>query len=195
MRNRTLRVSVEIALAVALAAVLNMPPLRLWTMPQGGEISLVMLPIFVIGLRHGLMPGLLAGLIASVPVYFTEPFVVHPVQFGLDYPVAFGLLGLSGLFAPVWANATAEDRLGRAVWTAILPAVVVGGAGRYIAHLVSGAVFFGEYAPEGQPVWVYSAVYNLVVPISMVACFVAAAIVLPVVTRVVPANRHAQEAR
>jgi len=188
MRNRTLRVSVEIALAVALAAVLNMPPLRLWTMPQGGEVSLVMLPIFVVALRRGLGAGLLAGLLASVPVYFTEPFVVHPAQYLLDYPVAFGLVGLAGLFGPIWRRAADADAVGPAVWTALLPAVLVGGAGRYIAHLVSGAVFFGEYAPAGQPVWVYSALYNLVIPISMAACFAAAAVVMPVLARVVPAE-------
>jgi len=68
---------------------------------------------------------------------------VHPVQFLLDYPVAFGALGLAGLFRGTpWLG------------------VVVGGAGRFVAHFLSGVVFFAQYAPRGTSPWTYSAAYN-----------------------------------
>ena len=193
MRNPRVRLLTEIALAVALAWVLNQPPLRFWTMPQGGELSLVMLPIMIVALRRGLGAGILTGVLTGAAVYMTEPYVVHPIQFVVDFPLAFGLVGLSGLWHAAWNRAVSRDTLSRAVWMTILPAVFLGAAARYAAHVVSGAVFFGEYAPEGQPVWLYSALYNLVVPISAVACFAAAALLLPILSRAVDTSSAATQ--
>src|SRR2546428_464846 len=83
------------------------------------------------------------GLLAGVVNYITEPFYVHAVEVLLDYPIAFGAIGLAGLFQrrPV-------------------AGVVVGGAGRFVAHFLSGIVFFASYAPKGVSPAVYSAVYN-----------------------------------
>jgi thiamine transporter len=39
-------------------------------------------------------------------------------------------------------------------------AVVVASALRLIVHILSGVIFFGSYAPEGQNVWAYSTIYN-----------------------------------
>jgi len=61
----------------------------------------------------------------------------------LDYPLAFGALGLAGLFS-----------------SNVVLATFVGIFGRFLAHFISGVVWFGQYAPEGTPVAVYSAIYN-----------------------------------
>ena len=86
-----------------------------------------------------------------------EPFVVNPIQFILDYPLAFAVLGLAGFFQkyPV---------LG----------VVVGGTARFVSHLVSGFVYFGDYAPPGMSPLVYSAIYNgsYLIPSSIVCAVV-----------------------
>ena len=38
---------------------------------------------------------------------------------------------------------------------------VIGVAGRWICHILSGAIFFAEWVPEGwSNAWVYSAAYN-----------------------------------
>ena len=42
---------------------------------------------------------------------------------------------------------------------AIVVGTVIGGFLRYLIHFIGGIVFL-EYAPEGQPVWLYSLVYN-----------------------------------
>ena len=51
----------------------------------------------------------------------------------------------------------------------------------------SGVVFFGQNAPAGQPVWLYSLLYNLsyMVP-SIVLCMAVAAVVLPALELAVP---------
>ncbi len=135
----------EMGVAIALAAVLHM--VKLWEMPQGGSITLgTMVPIFIISLRRGpavgvitgALYGLLEGGIISGGKYF-----YHPVQVILDYPLAFGLLGLAGFFPK-------HPAFG----------VSVAALARYASHVVSGAVFFAQYAPKGQPIWLYAFGYN-----------------------------------
>ena len=69
-------------------------------MPQGGSFGLEMLPILFIAVRRGVLPGLVAGalfgLLQLAGVAGT-PYIYHPVQALLDYPLAFGALGLAGL--------------------------------------------------------------------------------------------------
>ena len=61
MRKRTpVRALTEGAVLVALAMVLGY--IKLWRMPWGGSVTLVMLPIILYGVRWGLGQGLLAGL-------------------------------------------------------------------------------------------------------------------------------------
>tara|TARA_B100001123_G_scaffold357317_1_gene411455 strand:- start:1727 stop:2227 length:501 start_codon:yes stop_codon:yes gene_type:complete len=130
------------ALAVVLGLVFKALPLP--RMPYGGSISLESLPILYLATWRGLRPGIAAGVLCGLIQLLLGAHIFHPVQIVLDYPVAFGFLGLGGMFA------------GSAVW-----ACVVGGSARFIAHFVSGIVFFGSYAPEGTSVWVYAALYNL----------------------------------
>lgn len=186
MRNERIRIMVEIALAVALAAALNWFGVRLPWNVAGGKIALDMLPIFVVALRRGLLPGIVAGALWGVLDLAFEPFVVHPVQLVLDYPLAFALCGLAGLGAASVQRALVEGRvsaaaLGAAGWS------VVGGAARFGSHLVSGVIFFSANAPAGQPVWLYSALYNLsYIGPSVIACAALAAILLPALHRAVP---------
>jgi thiamine transporter len=128
---------------VALATVLGF--IRLFRMPQGGSISLEMVPIFIIALRRGGPVGLLAGGIYGLLQLLIDPYIVHPVQVLLEYPLAFALVGLAGFFKE-------KPWLG----------ITVGSAARYIVHVISGMIFFGSYAPEGTPVLIYSLGYNAI---------------------------------
>ncbi|MDR5683955.1 MAG: energy-coupled thiamine transporter ThiT [Armatimonadota bacterium] len=142
MRNPRVRIIAEIGIAVALGAVLGL--VKVYKLPQGGSITAAsMVPIFYVALRWGIGPGVLAGVLLGLVNYLIEPVFLHPLQFLLDYPVAFGALGLAGLL-------THRPALG----------VVVGGAGRLASHFLSGVVFFAQYAPEGMNPMVYSAIYN-----------------------------------
>ncbi len=179
---RTTRMLVEIALTIALAFVLD--ELRLFQMPQGGTVSLSMLPIIVLAYTRGVGPGVLAGLLFGLIDLATPPvYIVHPIQLVLDYPVPYALVGLAGLFRTRWLHVLARRGDFMAATAALVPGIAVGVSLRYLAHLVSGAVFFAEYAPEGQPVWIYSALYNLYVPVSGLACLAAAAVILPSLAR------------
>ena len=116
------------AMAMALATVLS--ELRLWRMPLGGSVTpFSMLRICLIGYWFGPAAGIL-----SIP------------QLLVDYPLAFGALGLSGFF-----------------WKAkngLLKGYICGVVGRFIFAALSGFLFFASYAPEGMhPLW-YSVTYN-----------------------------------
>jgi thiamine transporter len=152
------RAIAEIGVAVALAAVLSWVaqafPLR---MPQGGSFGLEMLPILFIAVRRGVLPGVVAGglfgLLQLIGVA-GAPYIYHPLQALLDYPLAFAGLGLAGL-VPVGAM----DRAGT-IWR-LMGAVTVGAGARFVCHVVSGLIFFAEYAPAWEAPWLYSITYNL----------------------------------
>ena len=141
MKNQT-KILAEVVVSVALAYVLNL--IVLFRMPQGGSVTAVsMVPILWLALRRGAKIGILTGVVFGLVDLFPQPFIVHPVQFLLDYPLAFGALGLAGLVRghPIFG-------------------VVVGIGGRFVCHFLSGIIFFAIYAPEGMTPVIYSAVYN-----------------------------------
>jgi len=141
MRIQT-KIIAEVVVAVALAYVLNL--IVIFRMPQGGSVTAVsMVPLLWLALRRGLKIGIFGGVVFGIVDMFPQPFIVHPVQFLLDYPLAFGALGLAGFFK------------GRPIL-----GVIVGIVGRFISHFISGVIFFAMYAPAGMHPAVYSAIYN-----------------------------------
>ena len=132
----------EAGMAIALSGILHM--IIIWQQPQGGRVTAAsMVPLIFLALRRGPGVGLTAGLVYGLANYMQDPYFVHPVQFLLDYPVPFMLLGLAGFFRR---------------WPVV--GVVVAIAGRFASHVASGAVFFASYAPKGMNPWVYSVGYN-----------------------------------
>ena len=132
----------EITIFVALATALSY--IKLFTLPQGGSVTAAsMVPILWLALRRGAKIGIFAATVYGVIQLMLEPFIVNPIQVLLDYPIAFGMLGLAGFFQK-------RPFLG----------VNVGILGRFAAHFVSGVVFFANYAPAGIPPAIYSAIYN-----------------------------------
>jgi thiamine transporter len=148
------KILAELIVLVALAGALSLISHSFFSLPQGGSINLGMVPIFWLALRRGWKTGVFAGAVFGLVDLTIEPFIVHPVQFILDYPLAFAFLGLAGFFQrrPVVG-------------------VVVGVTGRFISHFVSGVIYFPEYAPAGMSPIVYSAIYNgaYLIP-SMIIC-------------------------
>ena len=157
MKVNRVKVMAEIGLAVALSAILNFFPL--FKMPQGGSVSLEMLPILIIAVRWGGIAGMISGLVYGLLQLVMGAYIVHPLQLILDYPLAYLLVGLAG-FVALKDRISEEGLKRRGYYARLLLAVLIGGFARFVAHLISGVIFFGQYAPEGQNVWVYSAIYN-----------------------------------
>jgi len=135
------RMIAESVIFVALATVLSY--IKIFSLPQGGSVTVAsMVPILWLALRRGPKVGLFAATVYGVVQFALGPYIYHPAQVLLDYPIAFGLLGLAGFFQK-------RPFIG----------VTVGIFGRFVAHFLSGIIFFAIYAGEMNPV-LYSAVYN-----------------------------------
>lgn len=146
-RKWSVRMLANASLCIALSFILSY--IRLYKLPQGGSITLAsMLPMFMFAYAYGVGPGMLTGMAYGFLQFIQDAYFVHPVELLLDYPLAFAMLGLCGL-APRFS-----ERYG------MIPGIVLGTFGRFLCAFISGIVFFGMYAPEGQHVMVYSAVYN-----------------------------------
>lgn len=157
------------ALCIALSFALSY--VKLFSMPMGGSVTLCsMLPLMFFAYRFGLGNGLLAGLAYGLLQLIQKPEIVHWLQLILDYPLAFMLIGLAGVAAK------RDDPLSGAAWRLPL-GVLIGGAARLICHVISGAVFFGAYTPEGMNPWWYSFLYNGgYLGVDTLICMVVAAI-------------------
>lgn len=120
---------------------------KLFEMPMGGSVTLCsMLFIVLIAYWYGLKTGLMVGIAYGLLQMIIDPYIISFPQMLCDYPLAFGALGLAGLFS----NRKWGLQIG----------YVVAVFGRYVFAVLSGVIFFASYAPEGMnPLW-YSIVYN-----------------------------------
>lgn len=134
--------------ALLIALALGLGQIKLFEMPQGGGVTAFsMLPIvlcaYLLGTRRGVMAGMAVGLLNLL----FSPYVIHPLQLLVDYPFAFGALGLAGVM--------------RNKKNGMVKGYLLGVLGRYIMAVFSGVVFFGAYAPEGFNALTWSLWYNL----------------------------------
>lgn len=131
--------------AMALATVTSF--IKLASLPFGGSITLFsMLFICLIGYVYGVKAGITTGVAYGILQFITGPYIFAPLQVLLDYPLAFGALGLSGLF--------------RNKKHGLVIGYIVGVTGRYLFHVISGYIFFASYTPEGIPPMIYTLGYN-----------------------------------
>ncbi len=139
---RNPKILAEMAIFTALATVLS--TIVIYVMPQGGSITLAsMVPILWLSLRRGPKVGIVTGIIYGFIQLMLLPYVIDPVQLLLDYPIAFGVLGLAGFFP-------SRPVVGAAV----------GISGRFLMHFIAGVVYWAPiYAPNVNPI-IYSSVYN-----------------------------------
>jgi thiamine transporter len=137
-------------MCVALSFILSY--FKIFSMPQGGSITVAsMLPLILYAFVCGPVAGITAGVAYGFLQFFQDAYSAHWMSIFLDYPLAFGCLGLAGCIPSKFKSLEVRFVL------ASLVAVV----GRLIMHVLSGAIFFHMYAPEGMNPWFYSLfVYN-----------------------------------
>ncbi len=134
------------AMLVALSIILDQ--LVLFRLPQGGSVTVFsMVPIVLCSYFFGVRRGLMAGMCVGIIDLIFNPYVIHPVQLLLDYPLAFGALAIGGVLAGQKKHA-------------IVKCYVLGLFCRYVCAVLSGAIFFGSYAPEGFHALTWSLWYN-----------------------------------
>lgn len=132
------KATVFIALTIVLKNIL--PPI--YRMPQGGSVTIAgLVPLMWFALRRGLKYGVFAGFVYGlIHAILPGSYIIHPVQGLLDYPIAFGALGLAGAFRGI-----------------PIAGIAVAIIGRFLSSLVAGIVFFTSLSIDGLYA---SAAYN-----------------------------------
>ena len=146
--------------------------IKLWDLPQGGSVTLVsFLPIMLFAYLYGAKKGLFVGFVYGLLQSLQDPYIIHPAQFLLDYPVAFAMAGLAGILKNVNMK---SPQLKFAL------SALIGGAMRYVAHVLSGAFAFGAYALDAgaSNVFTYSLAYNSFVFVDIALVIVAGVLLL-----------------
>lgn len=148
-RHLAVRLLCEGAIMLALGLILSNLPL--YRLPNGGSVSLDMLPILFFAVRWGLKPGLAVGLIFGVLQIFTEGAIAWGWQsLLLDFVVAFAPLGLAGLF--------------RGKSWGIFAGTMLGGGARFVVHFISGVTIYAILVPTElfEKTYTNPALYSLV---------------------------------
>lgn len=146
----------EIAIFASIGLIFDL--LTFTFMPQGGGLSLMMLPIIIMSLRWGVGAGMTTGFIIGVLGIATGGTIYHWAQAGLDYCLASAVVGVIGVFRqPILkANRLAKKKV---VTFYVVIGVLVSGFLKFSVHVISGVIFFAAYAGD-QNVWLYSIIYN-----------------------------------
>ena len=85
-------------ICISLSFVLSY--VKLFDPPTGGSVTLAsLLPVMLFAYVYGMKKGLLIGFIYGILQAVQEPWIVHPAQFLLDYPIAFSMVGLAGVLS------------------------------------------------------------------------------------------------
>lgn len=185
MKQKETLFLVEVAVFTALAYLLDVLSGvifgHLW--PQGGSVSIQMVPVFLMAYRWGVKGGLLTGfLLGLLQIILGWSKIYHPVQGFIDYFIAFSLVGIAGIFATQVKSALHHNK--KIAWISFATiGILIGSTLRFLSHFYTGIVFFGSYAPEGQPAALYSLVYN---GTYMLPSFILSAIVVILVIAAAP---------
>ncbi|MBN8046607.1 MULTISPECIES: energy-coupled thiamine transporter ThiT [Paraclostridium] len=138
---------VMIAMFSAISFILYM--IQFIRYPQGGGITLFsMLPTMLLAILYGREAGLTGGLIFGLLKLLNGAYVVHPAQFLLDYILSNMALGLAGEFG----REKKSDMFKGCLFASSLSVLI---------SIISGVVYFGQYAPEGMNIVLYSCIYNI----------------------------------
>ena len=161
---------IEGALCIALSVVLT--KVNLFKMPNGGSVDLELVPLMLFAFRHGVKFGVGTGALCGIVKILTGGYFFNVIQVFLDYPLAYAFSGLSGFKIKI---------LG----------ILMAASGQIISHVISGAVFFAEYAPAGQNAWLYSLIYNApVITVKYVLSGFIAMILCKALNSLVPSKKN-----
>lgn len=158
--------SMFIALQIVLQFVFNLMPGQ----PQGGTISLDLLPIILASYLMGSGYGLLAGFLICI-LHFVLGLATFygPWSVVLDYLIPLSIVGASSLFKNI-------NFKKYTIYTGIIITMIL----KFISHYLSGAWLFAEYAPEGMNPWIYSFGYNITYCLpTLIICYIAFIYVYP----------------
>lgn len=126
------------AISIAMAFALSYA--RFIHLPQGGSVTFAsLLPLMIYCAMFGTRRGIVVCLIYGFLQALQDTYIIHPLQFLIDYPLAFGMIGVSGFFferTPLRKNKIVAFAVGAIVAVTL----------RYACHICSGVFAFADYA-------------------------------------------------
>ena len=171
----SVRVLAEIAIFAALGFALDALQGGIFkgVFVNGGSIGFAMVPVFIIAYRRGLIPGIVCGLVLSLIQMLGGVYVISGATYSgamkviapfaqvlLDYVLGYTIVGIAGAFSGKYKNS--KEFKEKALW--IVVGTVIGGLGKFAAHVLSGGLFWLDPEIEFMGVnggsWLYTFVYN-----------------------------------
>ena len=173
MKNKNLKKLCESAIFIALSLALM--PIEIPGPAFGGDIDLVMIPLFILSYRNGWKYGIASGAVFG----FLKCLIGGGIGWGLpsvmlDYVLAYAAVGVAGFF---------KDK-----YWAIELSTFIGCIARFMIHFISGVTLYMITVPTevagvtfANPV-IYSIVYNALymLPNTVIAVIIMALLRLPI---------------
>jgi len=151
MKKKNLYKLCEAGILIALALALM--PFEIPGPSFGGDIDLVMIPLFILAFRNGALYGIAGGAVFG----FLKCLIGGGIGWGLpsillDYVLAYAAVGVAGFF--------------KGKYWAVELSTFIGCFARFLIHFISGVTIYIITAPTdiagmtvGNPV-LYSVIYN-----------------------------------
>ena len=181
MRNTKVKLLCECAIMVALAFALSC--VKIIQMPLGGSVTLAsMLPIMFISIKYGSVVGVGTGFVYALTqlaqaliegdvFVYCEGAGTLVVCLLFDYLLPFTALGLAGIFKDLKLIKSEEV----ACYVGFGCSVLL----RFICHFITGAVIWGQWAPDGMNRFLYSFAYNgAYLGVDLIICLAVAVIMI-----------------
>lgn len=180
-----------VALEIVLEFLFKMVPGQ----PQGGTISIALVPILFTSYFMGAGYGLLVGFAATLLQFALGLATFYgPWSLVLDYLIPVTVIGIASAFPSfrvkvatanthnILDNKNMENARSFSfpLYTGIIVVMII----KFISHYLSGAWLFAEYAPAGQNPWLYSFGYNIVYCLpTLILCYIVFALIAPPLKR------------
>ena len=156
---------------ITVAMSFGLSYIKIFEMPQGGAVTLFsLLPIMIFSYVYGTKKGVFVCFVYGMLQAIQDPWIIHPAQFLLDYPVAFSAIGLSGAFSRIKA-------FNKIPQIAFLLGGLMASCLRFFSHVLSGVFAFASTYAGDLNSWIYSLGYNSFVFVDIAIVLVIGAIV------------------
>ncbi|MBQ7561514.1 MAG: energy-coupled thiamine transporter ThiT [Synergistaceae bacterium] len=138
-QNKTVSI-VEGSLCIALSFILSQ--FFLFRFSQDGAISFELTPLIILTYRRGFKIGVISGAVFGLIRCILGGYFMNIIQVLLDYPLAFACVGFAAIRPKI---------LG----------LIIAALGTISCSVISGVIFFSQFAPEGQNPFIYSLAVNV----------------------------------
>lgn len=140
----------EVIMMAVVAYLLSLIPLQLGSF----DISLGIIPILLIAMRHQLWHGLEAGFIwGLLKILLGSAQILSPMQAVIEYFLAFTCAGFSGIFSKSFHK-------GEHPILYLVLGGIIGSFARFFWHFIAGGIFWASYAPKTINPWIFSLFVN-----------------------------------